>query len=165
MRSLRNLTLVVISAALVGGAGQAAAADLPKEGTYDITSCWAGSSNSINFSQTHNAVSYEIVGTTRSNPPGGFLDMTSFRCVGFSGTIEGKSSGMNFCEGIDKDGDKILARNVSEGPKNKADALAGTGKYEGIVRIGEAESLGVFPAPKPGSSQGCNHGTGTYKMK
>jgi len=60
-----------MSAALVGGAGQAAAADLPKEGTYDITSCWAGSGNFINFSQTHSAVSYEIVGTTRSNPPGG----------------------------------------------------------------------------------------------
>jgi hypothetical protein len=110
-------------------------------------------------------VSYELVGTNRTNPPGGVFDMMSFRCVGFTRTIEGKSSGTNLCEAVDKDGDKILVQNFVEGPRNKNDAITGTGKYEGIVRSGISDSLGVFPVPKPGSIQGCNHQTGTYKLK
>jgi hypothetical protein len=91
--------------------------------------------------------------------------MTTFRCVGFGTTIDGKSSGMNICEVFDKDGDKMLVRNITEGPKNTLDTLAGTGKYEGIVRTGGSESLGTFPVAKPGTLAGCNHGAGTYKMK
>lgn len=163
MQLLRKLALAAICVPLAGGIGQAA--DTAKEGKYDITSCWGGNANVISFSKTHSAVSYELVGTSRSNPPGGFLDMSSFRCVGFTGTIDGKSSGMNFCETIDKDGDKMLVRNSVDGPKNSLDTLTGTGKYEGFVRTGVAESLGVFPAAKPGMIQGCNRGTGTYKMK
>ncbi|HEV2548405.1 MAG TPA: hypothetical protein VGU20_13780 [Stellaceae bacterium] len=165
MASLHKMAVRVISAALIGGAGVAAAADFPKEGKYDITSCWSGIGNNIDFSKTHSAMSYELTGTTRSNPPGGFLDMTAFRCVGFTGTIDGKVSGMNMCEGIDKDGDKYLIRSIVEPPKNTLEGLAGTGKYEGIVRTGVAESLGAFPAAKPGTFEGCNHGTGAYKMK
>jgi hypothetical protein len=140
-------------------------AELPKEGKYEITNCFSGSANSIDFSKTYSAWNYELTGTTRSNPPGGFLDMTSFRCVGFATSIDGKSSGMNNCETYDNDGDKMLTKNIIEGPKVSGEALAGTGKYEGIVRIGVADSLGAFPAAKPGTFQGCNHGAGTYKMK
>ena len=165
MQSFRKSAVTVISTALIGAIGQAAAAERPKEGTFEYTSCWAGTGNYIEFSKTHNGVSYEFVGTSRTNPPGGIFDMMSFRCVGFTRNIEGKSSGMNLCEAVDKDGDKILAQNIYEGPRSKNDAITGTGKYEGIVRSGIADSLGVFPAPKPGSIQGCNHQTGTYKLK
>jgi hypothetical protein len=45
------------------------------------------------------------------------------------------------------------------------ETLAGTGKYEGMVRTATAESLGQFPTIKPGTFQGCNRATGTYKLK
>jgi hypothetical protein len=166
MELFQRMTLRVISAAIIGGVGAVAAADLPKEGKYDVMSCWSGPGNFIDFSTTPRAVSYELTGTNRSDPPGGFLDMVTFRCVGFTSTSDGKLwSGMNMCENIDKDGDKLLARNIIEGPKNTLEGLAGTGKYEGIVWTGVGESLGAFRSLKPGTLQGCGHNTGTYKMK
>jgi hypothetical protein len=165
MQSFRKSVMTVISTALIGAIGQAAAAELPKQGTYEYTSCWGGTGNSIEFSKDHSGFSYEIVGTNRTNPPGGIFDMMSFRCVGFYRIIGENSSGTNLCEAVDKDGDRILAQNITEGPKQKNDAIMGTGKYEGIVRSGTTESLGFFPPPKPGSIQGCNHQAGTYKLK
>jgi hypothetical protein len=158
-------SLILIPVLMVGLGMPAGAADFPKEGKYDITTCFAGIANSIDFSKTYSAASYEITGTARSNPPGGFLDMASFRCIGFNGTIDGKLSGMNMCAAVDQDGDKMFVRNIVEGPRNTLEAVAGTGKYEGIVRTGVNDSLGAFPAVKPGTLQGCGHGTGTYKMK
>ena len=56
-QTLRYFSLV----ALVGlTSGSAFAADLPKEGSYDFTSCWSGVSNPIAFSKTHFAYSYEM---------------------------------------------------------------------------------------------------------
>ena len=128
-------------------------ADLPKEGKVDITSCYSGLANTIDFSKTHGAVSYELTGTNRSNPPGGYADMTTFRCVGFTGTIDGKSSGMNMCETIDKDGDKLLNKQIVEGPKSTLEMVVGTGKYEGITRTGEGEFLGPSRRQNQGHSK------------
>jgi hypothetical protein len=148
-----------------GGVGGALAADLPKEGTYDVTSCSSGVGSVIAFSKTHTASSFEVTGTARSNPPGGAFDMVTFRCVGMGSSIEGRNTGMNLCEVIDKDGDKYLVRNTVEGPKSVQETLAGTGKYEGMVRTGTTESVGQFPTIKPGTFQSCNRGTGTDKLK
>jgi hypothetical protein len=161
----RYVTVWCVAVLLLVGVGAALAADLPKQGSYDITSCWSGVSSAIAFSKTHNAWSVENTGTTRSNPPGGAFDMITFRCVGMFSSIEGKNTGMNLCEAIDKDGDKYLTRNSVEGPKTVQETLAGTGKYEGMVRTATAESLGQFPTIKPGTFQGCNRATGTYKLK
>jgi hypothetical protein len=163
---LRSLIFVpLLTIGLAAPAMSQQKAEIPKEGKYDITSCWSGISNSIDFSKTHSANSYELMGTSRSNPPGGLLDMTSFRCVGSNVTVDGKSSGMSACKTGDKDGDKILSKFIIDGPKATSETLAGTGKYEGIVRTGMTEPIGPFPAVKPGTFQSCNHGTGTYKMK
>ena len=55
-------------------AASAFAAELPKEGSYDYTSCWSGTSNAITFSNTHTGSSYEMMGSTRSTSPGGMGD-------------------------------------------------------------------------------------------
>jgi hypothetical protein len=34
-----------------------------------------------------------------------------------------------------------------------------------MVASGMVEALGPFPAIKPGTFQGCNHQSGTYKLK
>ena len=139
---------------------------LPKEGRYDYTACWSGVSTPVDFSKTHTAFTYEMTGTTRSNPPGGMFDNNSFRCIGMNTTFDGKNGGGNVCESIDKDGDKRLARfSIGVDGTVTREMVAGTGKYEGMVTTNTVMPLGPFPAIKAGTFQACNHQTGTYKLK
>lgn len=145
--------------------GAASAQTLPKEGRYDFTACWSGASNAIAFSKTHTASSYEMMGTTRSNPPGGMFDNHSFRCVGMNYSLDGKAGGTAVCEAVDRDGDKRLTFFTIAGDKVVRENVTGTGKYEGMVASGTVQPLGPFPGIKPGTFQNCNHQTGTYKLK
>lgn len=49
--------------------GFALAADLPKEGYYDHTTCFTRNSTRIDYAKTHFAYSYEETGQSVSNPP------------------------------------------------------------------------------------------------
>ena len=150
---------------IVASPFSAFAAELPKEGSYDFNSCWSGVNNTITFSKTHTASSYEMTGTTRSNPPGGMFDKSTFRCVGINASLDGKVTASNVCETIDVDGDKRLLSFSNVDGKITRTNVAGTGKYEGIVTAGTVENLGPFPSIKTGTFQNCNHQTGTYKLK
>jgi hypothetical protein len=164
MKSKINLILQFPSAGSVAAlavAGFAVAHTHQKEGNYDFTSCYSGTRNVIQFSKTHSVTANELVGNNRSNPPGGAFDMTTFHCVGLATTIDGKASSSSYCETIDMGGDKFFLRLTLGGPKGKAEAIPGTGKYEGLVRTGISESLGVFPRIKPGALTGCTWQTGT----
>jgi hypothetical protein len=142
-----------------------ALAEYPKEGKYDYTSCWSGTSSLITFSKTHFANNIEFTGSTRSNPSGGFGDMVSFRCIGTIHAFGGKPSGTVVCESVDRDGDKSLTHYaVGEGGAKRT-AIAGTGKFDGMVSSGTTQPLGPFPTIKPGTFQNCNRQTGTYKLK
>lgn len=142
------------------------AADLPKEGTYDYTSCTTGEEHAqIEFSKAHSVKVVQWTTTNRSAIPGGFLDMTSARCVSLRATLDGKPSTTTYCELIDNDGDKILTRFVGDGTRSEATTPAGTGKYDGMVRTGKSVALGQFPVIKPGTFQRCFQQTGTYKLK
>ncbi len=155
-----------IALAGVTVAGAAIAADLPKQGKYDVTACWSGVSNVVSFSKTHSAFSYEMTGTNRSNPPGGIFDKSTFRCVGMGGKLGGRALGSTVCESVDQDGDKRLAYfSVSSDGKTTRENVVGTGKYEGMVADGIVEPLGPFPTIKAGTFQNCNHQTGTYQLK
>lgn len=143
----------------------AAAAALPKEGSYDYTACWSGTSNEINFSKTHTATSYEMMGTVISTAAGGLFDKGTFRCVGMNTSFAGKSGGGNVCESIDADGDKRLVRfSIESDGKVVRESVVGTGKYEGMVTTGTVALIGPFPVIKPGTFQQCNHQKGTYKI-
>ena len=156
----------VLALLIVASPFSAFAAELPKEGSYDFTSCSSGVNNVITFSKTHTANSYEITGTNRSNPPGGLFDKSTYRCVGMNASFDGKNTAYTVCESIDVDGDKYLAKVSTGDGKTTRTIVAGTGKYEGIVTTQTAfENLGPFPAIKDGTSQACNHQTGTYKLK
>jgi hypothetical protein len=165
-----KLTLRFISLAALTGlasAGSAFAAELPKEGNYDFTSCYSGVSKTISFSKTHSAFSFEITGVNRSNPPGGLFDKSAYRCVGMNASFDGKVSGTAVCEAVDPDGDKRLTyfSQVPDG-KNTRQFITGTGKYEGMVEASSNfQSLGPFPVVKEGTISDCNHQTGTYKLK
>ena len=120
----------------------------------------------IAFSKTHTAVSYEMMGTVRSNSTGGVFDNMSFRCVGLNTSLGEKRSGHTVCEAIDRDGDKSLSEfSLMSDGKLVGETIAGTGKYEGMVETGTATPLGPYPLIKPGPFQGGNRQTGTYKLK
>ena len=141
------------------------AAEFPKEGNFDYTACWSGTSSTISFSKTHTARSFEHTGSTRSNPAGGLFDKDTFRCVGMSASLGGKNTGTAVCESVDRDGDKRLSYfSTSEG-KVTRETVAGTGKYDGMVMSATVQPLGPFPVIKEGTFQDCNHQTGTYKLK
>lgn len=168
MKSKLNLKLQLARAGLVvalGITGAATAQTYPKEGNYDFSSCWSGVSNIIAFSKTHTAFSYEMTGTTLSNPPGGFSDKTTFRCVGMNYVFDGKVTGTAVCEGNDMQGDKSLNHYAIEGQKAVRTFISGTGKFDGMVSSGTTAPVGPFPSIKPGTFQNCNRQTGTYKMK
>lgn len=154
-----------ILATALAAARPALAADPPKEGTYDLTACWSGVSNLIAFSKTHTAFSYEMTGSGRTNPPGGMFDLTSFRCVGMNHSFDGKPGATAICEVVDKDGHKFLSYFGMRGGKLVREQVTGTGKYEGMIRTTEVHAMGPFPSVKPGTFQGCNRQTGTYKLK
>ena len=99
----------VLALLIVASPFSAFAGELPKEGSYDFTSCNSGVTSVIAFSKTHTGSSYELTGTNRSNPPGGLFDKSTFRCVGMSASLDGKSTGSSLCESIHRDGDKRLA--------------------------------------------------------
>src|SRR5262245_59489271 len=151
---------------IVASSFSASAGELPKEGSYDYTACWSGVNNMITFSKTHTASSYEMTGTTRSNPPDGMFDKNSFRVVGMNASLGGKFTGATVCEAIDVDGDERLSSFslASDGSLTR-ETVGGTGKYEGMTMTGTVHPLGPFPVIKTGTFQDCNHQTGTYKLK
>ena len=120
-----------IALLIVASPFSAFAAELPKEGNYDYTSCWSGVASVITFSKAHTGSSYELTGTVRSNPPGGMIDKNTFRCVGTYASLDGKITGSNLCEAIDVDGDKRLTRYSNADGNETRTTVAGTGKYEG----------------------------------
>ena len=142
------------------------AADLPKEGTYDVTACFKRNLTRIDYSDTHYAWSYEETGTSHSNPPGGLFDDEIVKCVGSTSSFDGKRTGGTVCLGIAKNGDRRLTRfYYGDDGKVNRDAVSGTGMYDGMATKGTVEYPPPQPALKTGPSEYCNHQTGTYKLK
>jgi hypothetical protein len=120
----------------------------------------------IAFSKTHTAFSYEVMGNIRSNVPDSIFDNNTFRCVGMNASFDGKNTGSAACEAIDREGDKRLSYfSIASDGKVTRDAVAGTGKFDGMSTTTTVAPLGPFPVIKPGAFQDCNHQTGNYKLK
>jgi hypothetical protein len=165
MISIDRFILAGIVGALIVGVAPAAAQALPKEGRLDYVACWSGSANTMGFSKTLNALTYEHTGVTRSNLPNSPFDKLAFRCIGMGTNFDGKAGNATVCEAVDKDGDKMLNHFVLSEGRVARTTVAGTGKFEGIVIDATVTTLGPFPAAKPGTFQNCNHQVGTYRFK
>ncbi len=159
--SLKALAMLIVLGAAMGSA---MGADLPKQGSFDFTACWSGTSSPIALSKTHTAFSYEITGTSRSAAPGGLFDNNTFHCVGVNASFDGSVRALTVCQSVDQEGDRWLREYSTVNGKTRI-REAGTGKYDGILTVADVEPLGPFPAVKPGTFQQCNHQYGTYKMK
>jgi len=165
MRALPKFSVLLGTVCTTAGLALAAA-EPPKEGNYDFISCQSGVANPIVFSKTNSAATYEYSGATLSNPPGDMFDRASFRCVGLGTSFDGKTTVTAICEAIYPDGDKVLLRtSVGADGTGSREAIAGTGKYEGLVSTGTVTPVGTFPVIKAGTFQSCSHQTGTYKLK
>ncbi len=95
----------VLALLFVASPFSALAGELPKEGSYDFTSCSSGVNSVIRFSKTHTGSSFEVTGTNRSNPPGGLFDKSTYRCLGMNTSFDEKNTAYTVCESIDVDGD------------------------------------------------------------
>lgn len=159
---ITSLVAVLVSTSM----GTAFAAELPKEGNYDYTTCFTRVSTRIDYSPTHFAYSHEDTGTAVSSPPGGLFDSEAVRCVGMTASFDGKRSGSTVCEGVAKNGDKRLTRfwYDNEGVYQR-EAVTGTGQYEGMTTTGSVKAVGQPQQIKPGTTQYCNRAIGTYKLK
>jgi hypothetical protein len=156
----------VIAPLLCMCAGIVLAAELPKEGSYEHTTCFTRNSTRIDYSRTHFAYSYEETGTSVSNPPGGLFDDEVVRCVGVSISLDGKRSGSSLCEAKARGGDTRLTHFWYDSKGDfQREAVAGTGRYEGMVTTGSVKPVGQTQQVKPGTVTFCNLGTGTYKLK
>ena len=152
---------------LFAAAGTAdAAVTLAKEGNFAVISCWSGTGSDLAFTKDMTISSYEMIGTVVSNVPNGLGDHSTFRCIGTSNMTKGKTSGGNYCETVDPDGDKRLNRFDVQDGKVTREFVAGTGKYEGMTLTNTVVTpFPAFKEHKPGVFQGCNRQTGTYKLK
>ena len=167
------MRVIIVSALLLGMSNSASAqsaasaSELPKEGNYDFTACWSGTSNVTKFSENRLILANDFTGVIRATTPGGIFDGDTFHCVGLAMLVDGKpASETTFCAATDKEGNKRLARFTNNDGTINREQLAGTGKYEGAMLTPTAvKPMGPFPTAKPGTFQGCNQQTGTYKLK
>ncbi len=146
--------------------GVAIAAELPREGSYDATSCFTQKIFRIRHSEALRAWSFEEVASVKSKEPGGLFDGDEVRCVGSNASVNGKMTGQTFCEGIAPNGDKRLTRFWYDADgKVQREELGGTGRYDGLVTTGTIRKLGPTEEVSPGVMKYCNQLTGTYRMK
>jgi len=145
--------------------GLAVAADLPKEGNYEITVCYTSTFEEIKFTPNYSVIAFEQIGIALSTPPGGLLDKASIRCFGLRTIVEGKTTVTNYCQAIVPDGSKLFSRFT--GPPDAAvrEVLAGTGAFEGLQMTGTVTQIGPFTSAKPGTNQACNRQVGVYRLK
>ena len=162
----KNLYIAGLLGTVLLTAGPALAQTYAKEGNFDYVSCLSGTTRRMTFSNTQTAQTSEYSGTNRSATPLSPFDKTTFRCIAFNATLNGKSSGNSWCETADRDGDKYVTyfNQLADGTSTR-EAVAGTGKFDGLSTKGISTPLGPFPNVDPGTIQNCVRQMGTYKMK
>src|SRR5215831_5648114 len=110
-----------------------AAVSLPKEGPFDTHYCFSGTAQAIALNDNAVAGFVTLFATIQSNPPGGAFDQTASHCMGLFQTVNGKTMEIGYCDIVDADGDKYLVRYSGDSNGGKVEAMAGTGKYEGMT--------------------------------
>jgi len=144
------------------------AADLPKEGKYDYTTCFTRTVTYVEYSPTQSAWSYSELGRSVSDPPGGMFDGDESQCLGMTASLDGKRYGSTACVGVAKDGAKRFTRFWYDADgKFQRETIAGTGKYDGMVTTGTVQDVKAPPSMKQGTQtfDYCNRNVGTYKLK
>ena len=136
----------------------AIAGNLPKEGTFSVTSKGNGTFQRLPPELRFRVGVYDE--TSVISGDGLFKDMR-WRCIAVPDTIVGGYKATGYCAGIDQDGDQVLFRTTSDNGRSSGTSLGGYGKYKGITA-----SYTAVCRPE-GSDSGykidCD-GEGSYKL-
>jgi hypothetical protein len=144
----------------------AMAADLPKEGTFEVTYSAFSTVKESTLGEGQLVVAYDQNGLTAGN---GILDHMTWHCIELVGIASGMVQWQSRCVGTDPAGDQIASEGLSDGKyaidaksyRGKGRFTTGTGKYSGIhgdwTFVGhspefraEAEGTGVEFGPLQG---------------
>lgn len=142
----------------------AAAADLPRDGTYDHQSCYVGPHYVIAHSKDHMAGSYAATGGSLA-PAGDPFHAASGVCYGAWTLLNGEYSESGACEFTDGSGDRFMGvysrRNQEKGIWRM---VGGTGKFVGISGSGHFIPGTALPQPA-GQVVACNREIGDWKLR
>lgn len=164
MKNMKGILLALAACT----ASIASAAGLPKEGTYDFTTCWTRNVTRLEYGPGKAAWSYDERGTAVSEPRGGMFDGDAVNCVGATVSLDGKSHGNTACIATSPDGSTRLSRVwYAEDGKVQRETVAGTGRYDGMVTTGTITTVRPPPEPRAGTRtvEYCSRNTGTYKLR
>lgn len=158
MRTLARCSLYALAACAVQ-----AAAQLPSQGTIDMTFCFAGPTHTVKATPEDQFGTYTLNGGSQSADK--TFHALGFECVGafeYRGTT-GQHRG--YCVWQDAAGDKIYGVD-SLTPQGGYvwEFLGGTGKFKGIQGAGKVERTGAVAQLRAGVMQGCRRLTGAYKL-
>ncbi|HVL55987.1 MAG TPA: hypothetical protein VM491_05755 [Burkholderiaceae bacterium] len=156
--------VLILATAVLPLATLASPPPLPKEGKYDMTLCWGGTSHAVSATPNDHFGTYALTGPVRSNAETRLFDQASFDCVGTWAVRASAHQHAGYCLVVDRDGDKAFFRDVRDGDGYTAAFLGGTGKYRGIAGGGTTERIGAYPPARAGSIQGCARSSGNYKL-
>ena len=163
MTRIESAIVAAFAAALVVAAAATARAQ-GKEMKVENWNCWGGTAILIAPVKDTVLATYQLTGTTRSVTPGGFLDGSSFECIGSSEVIAGAVNMAGHCLVVDKTGDKVWGRTTRNKDEDSFVYLGGTGKYQGITgKIGYARPVN-YPSPRAGTFTGCALSSGTARL-
>jgi len=156
------LSTLAALASVCALAQPASAPPLAKEGFYEQTLCFGGSSHVINASETDRYGSYVLTGGTQSVIKA--FDAMALECIG---TWELRSTVFQqkgYCVFQDPSGDKIHGTDTVTPQGYSVELLGGTGKFKGISGSAKIERLGAMSTVRQGTMQGCRRISGSYKL-
>ena len=175
--TFRNTTLATIVAGLaMAMTGHAVAGDLPKEGTFTLTSYYHDVWDAIETTPKRYTWTWETYGIRTNDAGSGFGHKVGFHCIGSGGNTnaEGGNRNIGYCVNIDADGDRFATQvedwqsRSGEHKLGEVTFIDGTGKYAGI----QGKATMTFDNPclhfatptQHGSGLCINHAQGSYKL-
>ena len=160
----RMVTAVALTLSAAVVLVQSAAADMPREGKYDMHSGCTGESRVLSSIKDHTGGSYAST-CLPDAAPDTMYHRTVFQCFGSWSSVSGNYEEHGVCEATDPSGDKFFGVYAR---KNQEDGTwrvtAGTGKYQGVEMSGSFKVVSPMP-PLPGRSANILRWWGSYKLK
>jgi hypothetical protein len=157
---------LLATAAIVGLAAGAMAADLPREGSFKGTYTDIGTYKTTKIGDR----TLVFFDETAAQLTDGFADHMAFHCWGTTEVADGQASNQGYCTATDPTGDLIEAKFVTDKhpfgkpAKGTSSYIAGTGKYTGInATVTYATEGQTFRAPE-GTYVGVISLEGHYKL-
>jgi hypothetical protein len=163
---LRRSIAIGILAGFAAGPVLASKVNMPKEGSFAFDFCGVTEAQTLSSGDKFFGSNFRGISNLHTDPPGGPFDRMSSICLGTYTNIKGHQVTYGVCEWTDQDGDKIWLefKGSADGAGGTYTAPLGSGKYEGMTLNGEY-ILDFWPSATKEVTQGCNHNTGTYRLK